>query len=1114
MHRRSPRLLIIHLAVLCLFLAEGRCGWPQWIRKRSTVSSQTRTLTVDTLHAEVYTAKPTLFRKTDTSNFEASNPAATDPPYRGLKHEMESLETSQNSFPKTGTVVDQDVSKTILSLASSGRSTENFDLLDIILATDLEGNIHALSRSTGEIQWSIDHASPPLISVSETTQLQNETLIIEPYDDGNIYYYNIFQGLQKLPISIKHLVDLSPLDLKTKIVIDEDGTTIEDEKIYAGARQSVVFNIDIKSGQIVSAYGQGTDKFFIQDTEVDCSDTESDLASCDDIFVLGKTTYQLGIYNKSGIVYNVTYAVWKQNAADAHLALDYTQPSDGVSIEPFDGNSLLAVDSELRHAKWISSQFQSTINSVFDVFIDRDTNEKILLPHPLNPRSEARGENSVLIGLTSENSLFAMSDVHYPSLVGSASNSGSMKQKKDWSMCAAGNGTVEEAILGVHELQNLQFEQVRYNRSNTLQPSLPSDSKPLLDAPSRLSRNPDALALEAASPKALDRYVSERELQVLRLEAEERFARELLLKDRKSYVFRFADFVYRIVEGGLMLVFSFFILGLLSKFKVLAPLHAWLERAGLFKRETMKTGSVEIENDNKPASESTAEESGKKHVRIEEPEFNIDNIPDGSSSVDRKKRKRGSRGGKKNKKESSPAMAEIELRGHDVEVERGLQNLVVSKKVLGYGSAGTVVFQGTFQHRPVAVKRMLIDFYDVGTQEIKLLTESDHHPNVVRYYCSETSGRFFYIALELCTATLEDVITGKGSSSAVLEAQSTLDPLNVLLQIAQGVAHLHAIKIVHRDLKPQNILVAPTRKYMQRVNNNLAPMRVLISDFGLCKRLGPDQSSFHTRQGNASGTSGWRAPELLEIDQNCSDSDTRDEESGLESLEPSTYDPFYHKRLTRAIDVFSMGCLFHYVLSKGGHPFGDKYSRDASILRAEYSLEGIKKSLRDRYAVVEATDLITRMLSHEPSERPTADDVIKHPLFWSLPKKLEFLLKVSDRFEIERRVPPSDLLLRLEAVSEMVIPNRDWTVKFDTIFMDNLGKYRKYSGEKLMDLLRALRNKYHHFMDLPQELAEVMGPIPDGFYLFFARRFPRLLIEIYFVVREYLKDDQILGSYL
>ena len=48
---------------------------------------------------------------------------------------------------------------------------------------------------------------------------------------------------------------------------------------------------------------------------------------------------------------------------------------------------------------------------------------------------------------------------------------------------------------------------------------------------------------------------------------------------------------------------------------------------------------------------------------------------------------------------------------------------------LGTGSNGTVVFAGKFDGRDVAVKRMLIQFYDIASQETRLLRESDDHPN-------------------------------------------------------------------------------------------------------------------------------------------------------------------------------------------------------------------------------------------------------------------------------------------------------------------------------------------------------------------------------------------------
>ena len=441
--------------------------------------------------------------------------------------------------------------------------------------------------------------------------------------------------------------------------------------------------------------------------------------------------------------------------------------------------------------------------------------------------------------------------------------------------------------------------------------------------------------------------------------------------------------------------------------------------------------------------------------------------------------------------------------------------MVVSEKILGYGSSGTVVFQGSFQGRPVAVKRMLIDFCDIALMEIKLLTESDDHPNVIRYYCSETTDRFLYIALELCNLNLEDLVESKNVSDENLKLQEEYNPISLLRQIASGVAHLHSLKIIHRDLKPQNILVSTSSRFTADQQTGAENLRILISDFGLCKKLDSGQSSFRTNLNNPSGTSGWRAPELLEESNNLQCQVETEHSSSRHTVvsSDSFYDPFTKRRLTRSIDIFSMGCVFYYILSKGKHPFGDKYSRESNIIRGIFSLDEMK-CLHDRSLIAEATDLISQMIDHDPLKRLTAMKVLRHPLFWPKSKKLEFLLKVSDRLEIENKDPPSALLMKFDAGSDFVIPSGDWTVKFDKTFMDNLERYRKYHSSKLMDLLRALRNKYHHFMDLPEDIAELMGPVPDGFYDYFTKRFPNLLIGVYMIVKENLSDDQILREFL
>ena len=63
--------------------------------------------------------------------------------------------------------------------------------------------------------------------------------------------------------------------------------------------------------------------------------------------------------------------------------------------------------------------------------------------------------------------------------------------------------------------------------------------------------------------------------------------------------------------------------------------------------------------------------------------------------------------------------------------------LITQDAILGYGSAGTIVFEGSLDGREVAVKRLLRQFYALAQKEIKALIASDAHPNVVRCFSME-----------------------------------------------------------------------------------------------------------------------------------------------------------------------------------------------------------------------------------------------------------------------------------------------------------------------------------------------------------------------------------------
>ncbi|KAG1737524.1 uncharacterized protein EDB91DRAFT_1055143 [Suillus paluster] len=422
-------------------------------------------------------------------------------------------------------------------------------------------------------------------------------------------------------------------------------------------------------------------------------------------------------------------------------------------------------------------------------------------------------------------------------------------------------------------------------------------------------------------------------------------------------------------------------------------------------------------------------------------------------------------------------------------------SLVVSDSILGFGSHGTVVYQGSLQGRAVAVKRLLQDFVTLASREVSILQESDDHPNVIRYYYQEAHANFLYIALELCPASLADVIE---SPDQYREISNSFDPKRALRQVTSGLRHLHSLKIVHRDIKPQNILISAPKK---GASGRDGGRRMLISDFGLCKKLEVDQTSFlPTAHGAmAAGTVGWRAPEILrgevKLDDSMSDDHSQSSRgsvgtavNGSTSGKPT--------RLTKSVDIFALGCLFYYVLTNGLHPFGDRFEREVNILKNAKSLDGLQQFGEEGS---EAVDLITKMLDPEACNRPDTTSCLLHPFFWDSGRRLNFLQDTSDRFEIMCRDPRDQNLIILETGAFDVL-GHDWHARLDKVFIENLGKYRKYDGKSVQDLLRALRNKKHHYQDLPDHVKRHLGPIPEGFLGYFTRRFPRLFMHVHSVV--------------
>jgi len=264
----------------------------------------------------------------------------------------------------------------------------------------------------------------------------------------------------------------------------------------------------------------------------------------------------------------------------------------------------------------------------------------------------------------------------------------------------------------------------------------------------------------------------------------------------------------------------------------------------------------------------------------------------------------------------------------------------------------------------------------------------------------------------------------------------------------EGLRHLHSLGLVHCDIKPQNVLLSS--KYA-----------CMLSDLGLCKVLRDNQTSFSKHTDNV-GTSGWMAPEVL-----------------------SKGDVAACVKYTKAVDIFSAGCVLHYLLSRGQHPFGKEWFEREQNVRSNTSTINTGDPLAD--------DMVAKMIQLESGARPSANAVLNHPFFWPDAKRLAFFMEVSDR--IEKQDPTTPLLRRLEFEKAAVLGTTDWRTKLDPLLQTDLRKYRTYKVDTVTDLLRAIRNKKHHYRELPENLKQCLGAVPEGYLSYFTRRFPSLLMH-------------------
>ncbi len=150
--------------------------------------------------------------------------------------------------------------------------------------------------------------------------------------------------------------------------------------------------------------------------------------------------------------------------------------------------------------------------------------------------------------------------------------------------------------------------------------------------------------------------------------------------------------------------------------------------------------------------------------------------------------------------------------------------------------------------QPIAIKVLSPSFVNHPEAVSRFLKESQivmmaNHPNIVKLYGQGEWENGLYIAMEF--------IRGISLRHFIMQQSLSMRrALEIILQVAYSLLHLHTHGIIHRDLKPENILITEDGE-------------IKVIDFGIAQ-LHDEPSELLQQKGQVIGTPNYMSPEQKE----------------------------------------------------------------------------------------------------------------------------------------------------------------------------------------------------------------------------------------------------------
>ncbi|OMJ70824.1 hypothetical protein SteCoe_31124 [Stentor coeruleus] len=265
-----------------------------------------------------------------------------------------------------------------------------------------------------------------------------------------------------------------------------------------------------------------------------------------------------------------------------------------------------------------------------------------------------------------------------------------------------------------------------------------------------------------------------------------------------------------------------------------------------------------------------------------------------------------------------------------VSIMTNIQQDYVIIKEIDSGKFGTVYLcQDINTHEEYAMKKILkkdlinAKYLNQIFNEIAILRKLDHKSIIKLYKVYEEKK---YISLILEYIPYGNMLKRILKKKKLTEKQVMIFSRNLF----EVLAYIHSKGIIHRDLKLENILMT----------SNTGNSEFKLADFGLACYIDKSLKS-------KSGSPGYMAPEILR---------------------GNTY--------STKVDVFSAGIII-FILLTGTSPFVANTTQKIieKNLKCRICFEGNECKSMSRHA----TSFIIEILTSEPTYRPTAQQVLKHP---------------------------------------------------------------------------------------------------------------------------------------